>query len=391
MEQKTFVIAIVPVSIAGSSGDSVNERQLLEAISRYVERIIVFSITPIQKFRKSVELKRCKCTVVELPFIPYFGPLYMIFYSFIIMPIVYLLNALYRIDFIYARSTFPALGLILSRKLAKKTLVKYTSFIEDELRMQGKFLTFIKICCSMIDKIVLSNCKKILVPSHLWFHQLTKRRFIARPYSDYVVVPPGVNIDKIMQIAGSPLPRNSATKIRVGFLGTITWWQGADILAKACIILKTRVPNIKLVLIGHGEKKQIDLIKEICELKGLEYEITGYLSHEDALKHLRELDVLVLPSRRISTTELNIPIKVIEAWALGVPVIVTRHDVFLKHGVRNFEDVIFCEPHPSSVAGAILTLLNEPALREKLKVNGFRLALRFDYNKIAKNLLKAAQ
>jgi glycosyltransferase involved in cell wall biosynthesis len=66
---------------------------------------------------------------------------------------------------------------------------------------------------------------------------------------------------------------------------------------------------------------------------------------------------MVLPRRKTPTTESGIPIKVVEAWALGVPVIVTKHQVFLDYRIKNYEDVIYCEPEPNSIANAILTLL----------------------------------
>ena len=53
-----------------------------------------------------------------------------------------------------------------------------------------------------------------------------------------------------------------------------------------------------------------------------------------------QFDVSVSPRKRIGTTELNIPIKVIEAWALGIPIITTKHKVFLKYGIRDLKDII---------------------------------------------------
>ncbi|MEM1510866.1 MAG: glycosyltransferase family 4 protein [Thermofilaceae archaeon] len=388
MRKRPFVLAVVPVSLAGASGDSVNERQLLEALSKQVERIIIFSIVPFPKLRRFSEPEIYNGTIVELPYIRFLSMFFTIWYSFIIMFVACLLDAVHKINFIYVRGSFSAFGLMFNRKLAKKTLVKHPSFIEDELKIQGTILSLIKKCSLVIDKIVLSKCNKIGIPSRLYIRYLAKRRLVVRPISDYIVVPPGVNLSKIFQMVNFHSLGNSDDKIKIGFIGTITWWQGIDILVKACSIVKNKFPNIKLVLIGGGNQRELDLVEGICKKENLDYEITGYMPHEDALKRLRELDVMVLPRRRISATESNIPLKVIEAWALGIPVIATRHKVFLENGIRDYEDVIFCEPQPLSVANAILMLLNEPALREKLRINGFRLAFRFDYNRIAQNLLK---
>jgi len=119
------------------------------------------------------------------------------------------------------------------------------------------------------------------------------------------------------------------------------------------------------------------------------YEITGFIERERALEYLSLFDTLVLPSYRISTTESNILIKVIEAWALGIPVIITKHRVFLNSKIKDYEDIIYCEPDPNSVTKAIAIILANESLRRKIQANGLKLAKQFDYDKIAERLLKA--
>jgi len=90
----------------------------------------------------------------------------------------------------------------------------------------------------------------------------------------------------------------------------------------------------------------------------------------------------------MSTTETIIPIKVLEAWALGVPVIITKHEVFVESGIKDRKHVVYCEPEPSNVANAILLILKNEEIKKKLSKNGPKLAEEFSYDKIAKRLLK---
>lgn len=78
----------------------------------------------------------------------------------------------------------------------------------------------------------------------------------------------------------------------------------------------------------------------------------------------------------------------IEAWALDVPVVVTKHCVFLENQIRDYEDVVYCEPEPNSVANAIYLLIANDKLRKKLELNGPQLARQFDYERMAEKLLK---
>ena len=119
----------------------------------------------------------------------------------------------------------------------------------------------------------------------------------------------------------------------------------------------------------------------------LDYEITGFLPHKKALEKLASLKMLVLTSKRISSTELNIPIKIIEAWALGVPVIVTSHKIFVNSGMKDSEHLLYCEYTVNDIAKQILRLSIDSKLSLTLIKNGYRLAEKFTYDKIAEKLL----
>jgi len=116
-------------------------------------------------------------------------------------------------------------------------------------------------------------------------------------------------------------------------------------------------------------------------------EITGFLSHDDALKYLSTFDVMVLPRLKMASTESILPLKVMEAWALGVPVIVTRHKVFHEK-YRDFEDIVYCETEPQDIARAILVLLKNKELRFKLTKRGPELATEFSYKIIADKIIE---
>jgi len=51
-------MTVIPCPLFGKSGDSINELQLVEAISRRVERIIVFALTDVREFKMRNNLLR---------------------------------------------------------------------------------------------------------------------------------------------------------------------------------------------------------------------------------------------------------------------------------------------------------------------------------------------
>ena len=277
----------------------------------------------------------------------------------------------YKIDIIYTRYSPLAIGLLTFNSLAPKTIVKIPSIVEDEIsycgltkKLTGKFI-------ALTDKIALLKAGTVATLSKALYCELLRRRGV-KETKKFIELPPGVNLDLIEKIHNlKRISKTGSESLTVGFIGTITWWQGLDILVKAINQLKEKNISIRLLIIGDGPMRSH--IERMLKDFHINYKITGFVSHEKALEYLCEVDVLAVPRRHTLTTDNVIPIKVIEAWALGIPVIITKHRIFLECGIKNFEDVIYCEPNPSSVANSILMLLSDSNLKNKLKRNGFKI------------------
>jgi glycosyltransferase involved in cell wall biosynthesis len=268
--------------------------------------------------------------------------------------------------------------------IRKPVVIKFGGFTSDELPLNIRNLPLFGNIFSalemQVDLHLLRQADVILVPS------LTTRRCIMEKISNIrgkiLLCPAGVSLEKIKKITQQKNVRRG--KVVIGFLGSLAWWQGVDILAEAVAIVKERLPDVELFVVGDGPMR--NKVAEICGKHKVKCVITGFVPHEEALRYLRSFDVLVLPRRRTSATEANIPIKVVEAWALGVPVIVTSHEVF-KAMCKDGQDVLFVKPEPEDVAEKILLLASDRGLREKLVYNGQMLAKNFDYDEIAKRLI----
>jgi glycosyltransferase involved in cell wall biosynthesis len=385
------IFAILP-SFYGKGGDAVNERQFMEALASKVEKCYVVTFVGFkQVFLKQKEDLKVNLpknmTVISLP-LPEINALLthltMVAVSCFMSAIMLITGMSRKINLIYIRYSFLAIGFLTFPSLAKKTVVKMPAIIEDEMPVPSISRFFIGKIAPILDRAVLAKAKKIAVSSRTFYNKLVRRRSFMRS-DEPLIISAGVNLSLIekvkKQISKSPMKYT----VDVGFLGSLEWWQGVESLVQATAILKEKVPNLRVVVIGDGESRH--LIEELCKSLDVPYEITGFIPHEDALKRLRTLDVMVLPRKKTPTTESVVPIKVVEAWALGVPVIVTKHQVFLDNQIKDDEDVIYCKPEPYSVANAILTLLTNNELRKKLQINGPKLARQFDYNTIAKRLV----
>jgi glycosyltransferase involved in cell wall biosynthesis len=386
------LLAFAPLH--GISGESVNEGQLINALSKYSDSVYVFSFVSIKQviFRKIPKLafpmnKNVKVILSPgLPLHIIFLPI-IVFYYGLISLFCLIIQKLLDINIIYIRDRYVGVPMLLLKPLIRKPVViKSAGFVSDELPPDIRNLPLVGNIFSALETLVdlhlLRQADVILVPS------LTMRRRIVEKISNIkgkiLLCPAGVSLEKVKKIIQQKNAKGS--KVVIGFLGSLAWWQGVDILAEAVAIVKKRLVDVELFIVGDGPMR--NKVVEICEKHKVKYAITGFVSHDKALRYLRGFDVLVLPRRRTSATEATIPIKVVEAWALGVPVVVTSHEVF-KAMCKDGQHALFVEPEPKDVAEKILLLASDRELREKLICNGQILAKNFDYDEIAKRFINS--
>ena len=392
---KIRVLALVP-SYFGYSGEAINERQLLNALSHKVASIWVITLVGFKQIFtvKKHELKINRphnIIVVPIPslqFSPLFVAIVCTLISFIFALFASILNTFRELHLIYIRTSKLSLGFMLMASLNQLTVVKIPAMIEDETIDDGFESRFMKILSSYLDKFVILKSKQVAVLNYPLSDFLMKRGFV-KPKQPWLILPAGVNLNLIKRIKQSKeLCNFKDNPYRIGFVGSLAVWQGVDVLVQAVSKVKDVIPNIKLIIVGDGPMRE--KIRKTCELHRINYLITGYISHEKALNYLKNCDILVLPRKQSSTTESIVPIKVIEAFALGVPVIVTPHKI-LRQMYTDGEDLVYAEPHPEDVAKKIILLISDEKLMEKLKRSGPLNAKKFDYGIIANTLLNPSE
>jgi len=383
-----LIIILVP-NVFGFTGDAVNERQLIKYLCKG-RKCILFSFIGISKLLKLYKLiseiyeDYYNENIMLIP-IPSISPhtIFTMLTSILIASIIWILDKITNVRLIYVRSSLLALGVVSIKNLARKTLVKIPAIVEDETLRWRRILSYLY---SISDRYILNRAKAIGAPSPLLMKRLSVRRGVL-PKGKIVLVPAGIDERKIRPLRETLKAYNVKDRYIIGFIGLLAWWQGVDILVKAVAKIKDSLDRpIKILIVGDGPERR--KIEKLCRELKVDCYITGFIRHEKALKLMKNFDTLVVPSIKISTTSSNIPIKIIEAWALGVPVIATAHEVFKYMSLRDGEDIVLCEPDFEDVANKILLVLLNEKLRKKLSERGMMLARDYYYDRIANKLIK---
>jgi PEP-CTERM/exosortase A-associated glycosyltransferase len=112
----------------------------------------------------------------------------------------------------------------------------------------------------------------------------------------------------------------------IGFVGSFFDFEGLDFLIDAVDKLREKGENIKLVLVGKGEKGSF--LREMVKRLDLESEVifTGRVPHEEIQKYYSVMDAMIYPRKSKRITELVTPLKPLEAMAMKKPVFLSDVD-----------------------------------------------------------------
>lgn len=385
------LLMIVP-AYYGWSGDAVNERQLSIALSRHSKLVYVIALVSIKQIftsrRKELKVdlpRNIKVIPIIIPYPPHFlVPFVMLTYSFFVALMAIIFKALNIIDAVYVRNSLLAIGPLTFKKKLKNLAIAIPAFIGDELAstIKNRILkSFIKSVCDKIDQQVVHKVQILLIHGH-YFGEKLKQKYRFTNHKYILSVAPGIDRRKIEKIREDI---KQTEEVRIGFIGSLVWWQGVDILVEAMQLIQIKHPEVKLYIAGDGP--MLKPIKSLIRRRRVNAVLKGSLTHEDALRLLGTFYALVIPSKPASNTETKLPMKMVEAFALGIPVIITKHKVVTSL-FKNGDEVLFIDDlSPSGVAEKINLLLVKPQIKEKLSKNGLKIAKNFDYDKIAEKLI----
>lgn len=177
---------------------------------------------------------------------------------------------------------------------------------------------------------------------------------------------------------------DNLTAKRVLFVGNIDKTKGLDIfLAAAKSILHTN-PEVKFVITLHEPYESLQRARVLASRSlGSSVEIFGVVNN--IAKLMANADVVVVPFR--STEGISdIPLVVLEAMALGKPVVASNLEG-IKEAVSDGENGILVNlNHPDELASAVSNLLNDPNLREEIGYQAVSSVRRFSYSEISRRL-----
>src|ERR687884_1070561 len=202
--------------------------------------------------------------------------------------------------------------------------------------------------------------------------------------ADYRVIPNGIDFPRFNR-RYPPLEQFADERPTVLFVGRLEKRKGLKYLLRAWPLVLERHPEARLVVVGRG--RPLEGYRRFAARQGwspADVVFAGYVPWEDLPRYYQTCDVFCAPN----TGQESFGIVLLEAMAAGAPIVASDipgyRDV-LTHGIEG----LLVEPQkPDAIAEAITRLLANPSLRASMRATGQAKALRYDWGRVAGEVLE---
>jgi glycosyltransferase involved in cell wall biosynthesis len=219
---------------------------------------------------------------------------------------------------------------------------------------------------------VIGAVDAVTVPS-----QFLARSAVAAGFAEELirVVPSGVDTSFFTP---TPLPDGPPT---VAFVGRLVAKKGVDILLQAWPKVRAEVPDASLHILGEGP---MESLAEAAPESVVWHRPEVRRRHEQVREHIARATVVVTPSRTGPDGDSESLLLVnLEAAASGRPVVSTQHGGIPEYVVDGESGLLVPEADPGALAAAIIRVLRDRSLAERLATGGVEQAKRWDVNTCA--------
>ncbi len=169
----------------------------------------------------------------------------------------------------------------------------------------------------------------------------------------------------------------------IGYLGRLKKYKSVEHLLQALRIVKERIPDIKLYIVGDGDNKQN--LESMAKELGIEDSVifTGFVSEEEKVEYLQRMHFVVNTSSKEGWG-----LTVVEANACGRTVIAANVQGLrdsVKDGVTG---LLYEYGNINELADKIILLFDNPAKVSEYEKNALGWAKSFDWEVAAENTLR---
>jgi phosphatidylinositol alpha-mannosyltransferase len=206
------------------------------------------------------------------------------------------------------------------------------------------------------------------------------RRTVARHFPGaYRIVPNGIALDlfRIVRPRPSAFASGGVCVVSVGRLESR---KGVDHLLRGMARVQRALPDSKVVLVGDGPERPA--LVALARSLFVNATFAGFVPDAQIPAYMQAADIVCAPA--IGGESFGLVL--LEAMACGKPVVASRIEAYEALVTGDGCGLLVPPGDAEGLAGAILTLAADPALRDTLGRRGAEAARRYDWASIARTL-----
>ena len=223
-----------------------------------------------------------------------------------------------------------------------------------------------------LTKLIFKNAHINVAPSNY-----LKSQFHENGYANVVFIPNTFDV------------QNYDFKQRINIQPNLLWVRALaelynpEMALKVLALLKEDYPTATLTMIGPDKEDCLRELKDEAQRLGIKVNFTGKLSKTDWIKLSKESDIF------INTTNFdNTPVSVMEAMALGLPIVSTNVGG-LPYLLHDGETALLCNPNDvDGMTTLIKKYLNDCQLVNSITKNARLESEKWDWSVVQKEWIK---
>lgn len=201
---------------------------------------------------------------------------------------------------------------------------------------------------------------------------------------NYRIIPNGIDLERFGDPASRPIEQFDDGKLNILFVGRLEKRKGFKYLLRAFAQVKQAVPEVRLLVVGAYDREDKAPFVLYARQHGLrDVRFIGQVSEDDLPYYYRTCHVFCAPSTGFE----SFGIILLEAMAAGKPIVASNIDGY-RGVLKDGEEGLLVQPEDERrLADALIRLLKDPALREKMGRQGQATATDYAWHKVAQQVL----
>jgi phosphatidylinositol alpha-mannosyltransferase len=201
---------------------------------------------------------------------------------------------------------------------------------------------------------------------------------------EFAIIPNGIDVNRFGGDHIRPLEQYADGRLNILFVGRLDPRKGFRYLLRAFPLIKEELPQARLIVVGAYRRKEMSSFLHYTRehhLTGVKF--VGRVSDEQLPRYYRSSHVFCAPSTGFE----SFGIVLLEAMAAGTPTVASNipgYRDLLEDGREGF----LVEPkNERSLAEAIIRILKDPAMQQRMGAQGRAKAPQYSWRQVALRVL----